>query len=95
MHISACVNLVSVPTGSNLSAVLQDGFHLCELQFTEALVLQARVKLILRTCRISIGLVSLYFLITKIPLSELVKLVCLAINVLTGWELWICVLFME
>lgn len=51
-------------------------------------MLQARVKLILCTCRISIGPVSLYFLIIKIPLSELVKLVCLAVDVLMGWELW-------
>lgn len=84
MPISACVNLESGPTTSNSSAVMQDGFHLCKLQFTETLVLHTRVKLILCAFRISIILVSLYFLITEILLSKLVKLVCLAIDVLSG-----------
>jgi len=59
-----------------------------QLLFTETLVLHVRVKLILCAFRIAVILLSLYFFITKILLSKAVKLACLAIDILTGWELW-------
>lgn len=77
----ARVNLESVPTRN----------------FTETLVLYTGLfnpvqdsctgKLILCAFRVSVTLVSLYFLITKVLLSKVVKPVCLAIDVLMGWEL--------
>lgn len=86
MHISECVDLESVPTSSNSSAMMLDGFHLCKLQFTDTGV--AHKILILCAFRISVILVSIYFLTIKILFSKLIQVICLTVDVLMGWELW-------